>query len=331
LRCARRAPDTVSGPANGPDLAAPETGAVVMGTGIVSVALSLDGAQPLSRILLVLTAVAWGALALLVPARALRNPQRFRADARKPAALSWVAGTAVLGTRFVLLGWTAPGVALFVAALVLWGMLIGAVLGHWRTPTVGASLLLTVATQSLAVLAAVLAVHTRSSWLEVGALVPFGLGVASYGFVMARFDLRQLIVGRGDQWIIGGALAISTLAAGDLASGARSLAVLGRGHGPLEVLAVGLWAASIAWLPALVAAEVVHPRLGYDVRRWSTVFPLGMYAACSFVVGQLAEVGPVTSFARAWAWVALAGWAAVTAAMVSKLFAFRQDDSSRSA
>ena len=220
---------------------------------------------------------------------------------------------------------------LLAGALVLWGVLIAPVLGHWRTPTVGASLLLTVATQSLAVLAAAIAVRTRASWLEVAALVPFGLGLASYGFVMTRFDLRQLGIGRGDQWITGGALAISRLAAADLASGARSLEVLWRGHGPFEVLAVGLWAASMVWLPALVAAELVRPRLGYDVRRWSTVFPLGMYAACSFVVGGVAGAGAITSFARVWAWVALAGWAAVTAAMVRKLFAYGQDDPPRSA
>src|SRR5437764_2227698 len=99
-----------------------------MGTGIVSVALSLAGAETLSRILLVIAAVTWGALVLSVAARARRDPERFRADACRPAALSWVAGTAVLGTRLVLLGWTAPGVVLLAGALVLWGVLIGPVL-----------------------------------------------------------------------------------------------------------------------------------------------------------------------------------------------------------
>ncbi len=302
-----------------------------MGTGIVSVTLSLAGEETLSRILLGLTAAIWVMLAVAVPARAAHHPARFRAESCTPAALSWVAATAVVGARLALLGWTGVSTALLAMAVLLWALLIAPVLAHWRTPTVGTSLLLTVATQSLAVLAAALAVRTRSSWLEVGALLPFALGLASYGFVMTRFDLRQLGVGRGDQWITGGALAISTLAAGDLAAGARSLEVLGRGRGPLEVLAVGLWVASMVWLPALVAAEVVRPRLGYDVRRWSTVFPLGMYAACSFVVGEVAGAGAITSFARVWAWVALAGWVAVTAAMVRKLFALGQDDPSRSA
>jgi hypothetical protein len=308
---------------------APEAGAQVMGTGIVSVALSLDGAETLSRIVLAIAAAIWLMLAMLVPARAARNPARFRTQASRPAALSWVAGTGVLGARLVLLGWTGAGIGLLVAALVLWALLIGRVLAHWRTPTVGASLLLTVATQSLAVLAAALAVRTRTSWLESAALAPFAFGLASYVFVMVRFDLRQLAVGRGDHWITGGALAISTLAAGDIAAGARALAVLGRGHGALEVIAVGLWVASMAWLPALVLAEALRPRLHYDVRRWSTVFPLGMYAACSFSVGYVAHASAITTFAQVWVWVALAGWAAVAAGMVTKLFAVSQDDETR--
>jgi tellurite resistance protein TehA-like permease len=62
----------------------------------------------------------------------------------------------------------------------------------------------------------------------------------------------------------------------------------------------------MAWLPVLIAGEVAQPRPGYDVRRWATVFPLGMYAACSFTVGQVAGVSGITGFGRVWTWVAFA-------------------------
>ena len=55
-----------------------------MGTGIVSVALSLDGHQTLSKILLVITAVMWVALGALVPLRARRDRAEFVADLRYP-------------------------------------------------------------------------------------------------------------------------------------------------------------------------------------------------------------------------------------------------------
>ena len=296
---------------------APEAGAVVMGTGIVSVALFLDGWVTLSRILFVLAAGLWAILAVLVTARAARSPGHFRTEVQSVAALSWVAGTAVVGARVALLGWTGVAIALLGAAFVLWTMLLGPVLGSWKTPTVGVSLLLTVATESLAVLAATVGIHTRADWLELAALVPFGLGLSSYVFVMCRFDLRQLLTGRGDHWITGGALAISTLAAGNIAAGARALGILGHGRGALEDIVVALWVASVLWLPALLFAELLHPRPRYDVRRWSTVFPVGMYAACSYVAGAVAHVGAITRFAQVWVWVAVAVWAAVLGAMIA--------------
>jgi tellurite resistance protein TehA-like permease len=293
---------------------APEAGAQVMGTGIVSVALFLDGERILSRILLAIAIATWGALLALVASRAVRDPGRLREQARSPAALTWVAGTAVLDARVLLLGWTVVSEILLVVVLALWLLLVPRVLNHWRTPTNGGSLLLTVATQSLAVLAAAVALRVRGGWLLLAALVPFGLGLVSYLFVMARFDVRQLAVGRGDQWVTGGALAISTLAAGNITAGARGLAVLGHGS-VFEHVAVGLWVASMLWLPVLVASEVVHPRPDYDPRRWGTVFPFGMYGACSAVVGAAAHAPAITSFARVWVWVALAVWALVCAAM----------------
>jgi tellurite resistance protein TehA-like permease len=197
------------------------------------------------------------------------------------------------------------------------GLLTPPALAHWQTPTTGASLLLTVATQSLAVLSAALAVRTRANWLEFAALAPFALGLGSYVLVISRFDRSRLRFGRGDHWITGGALAISALAAGNIAAGANSLAVLGHGHEALRVISGGLWAGSMVWLPALVLAEVLHPRLGYDVRRWSTVFPVGMYAACSILVGRLADAEAITSFGLVWVWVAVVLWAAVFAAMIA--------------
>lgn len=296
--------------------APPEYGAVVMGTGIVSSALALDGFETISRILLVICAGAWIVLGALLGARLWRDRERLLRDARSPVAMTGVAATEVLGTRLALLGWHWAGIALLVIALALWVTLLGPVLTHWTVPTVGASFLLAVSTESLAVLSATLAALERAQWLLVAALVPFALGLCFYVFVLARFDMRHVGLGQGDQWVAGGALAISTLAAGRLAAGAKALAILGGGGGALEDLAIGLWVASMLWLAVLVLAEVLRPRLVYDLRRWSTVFPVGMYAACSFVVGSAASLGAATSFARVWVWIAVALWAVVFGAMV---------------
>jgi tellurite resistance protein TehA-like permease len=68
----------------------------------------------------------------------------------------------------------------------------------------------------------------------------------------------------------------------------------------------------------LLAAEVLRPRLHYDVRRWSTVFPVGMYAACSFVVGVVATAPAITDFARIWVWVGVAVWLITFTAMTRR-------------
>jgi tellurite resistance protein TehA-like permease len=120
-------------------------------------------------------------------------------------------------------------------------------------------------------------------------------------------------VGQGDHWVSGGALAISTLAAGRIAIGAPLLQRLW--PSALQDVSDVLWACSMAWLPALIVAELIRPRLHYDVRRWATVFPLGMYAACSFDAGRAASVGGLIDFAKVWVWIAFAGWCVVFAAM----------------
>jgi tellurite resistance protein TehA-like permease len=296
----------------------PAAGTEVMGTGIVSIALSLDGQETLSRGVLAIAAVIWVALAVLLPLRAARDPAGFRADARTPGALTAAVATAVLGTRLTLLGWAWAGIAALVIAFVLWAALLRPVLASWKSPTVGVSLLLAVSAESLAVLAATLAAPEHARWLLIAALVPFGLGLGLYVFVISRFDLNQLAVGRGDHWITGGALGISALAAGKIAAGAKAVGIVGGGGGALEDIAIGLWVLTMLWLLVLLFAEARWPRFRYDARRWSTVFPLGMYAASSFAVGVVAHAGAITTFARVWVRIGLASWAIVFVATIGR-------------
>jgi tellurite resistance protein TehA-like permease len=296
----------------------PASGAVVMGTGIVSVALSLDHFETLSRILLVIAAVAGIALGVLLAGRVRRQRPRLRREARSPAALTGVAGTAVLGARLAMLGWTWAGIALLVIASAFWLALIGPVLVHWATPTVGVSQMLSVATESLAVLCVALAAGERDDWLFYVALAPFLLGLAFYAFVISRFDLRQILIGRGDHWIVGGALAISALAAGKITLGAHDLHQLSGLGGAPKTISVVLWALTLAWLPVLLGTEFLRPRLTYEVRRWSTVFPAGMYAACSFVVGAAAKIPAIADFAHVWVWVSFGVWLVVFVGMLRR-------------
>ena len=54
----------------------------------------------------------------------------------------------------------------------------------------------------------------------------------------------------------------------------------------------------------LGAVRIFQPVHGYDVRRWATVFPFGMYAACSFTVGAVTGVTGIVRFGQVCTWFA---------------------------
>lgn len=294
------------------------SGAVVMGTAIVSTALSLDGREALSRILLVVAAGAWVVLGVLLVDRLVRRHTPARLGAGSPAALSGVAATAALGARLVPLGWTAVGAGLLVCALGLWCALLRPVLREWTTPVAGSGFMLTVSTETLAVLAAEVAARERATWLLAVASALFLLGLGCYVFVLAGFDVREVGYGRGDHWVAGGALAVCALAGGKIALAAKTLATLHAVAAVLRGLSLAVWGLGIAWLVVLVAVEVLRPRVRYDIRRWSTVFPLGMYAASGFTLGTVLHASAITTFARIWVWVAAAAWLAAFAALLDR-------------
>jgi tellurite resistance protein TehA-like permease len=174
------------------------------------------------------------------------------------------------------------------------------------------------------VLAALLGVRLALVWPALVALLPFVVGLAAYPAVLARFDFGQLRTGAGDQWVSGGALAITTLATALIAKATASSHELAALHGALRIAAVVLWALTIAWLPVLIGSEVRWRRHGYDVRRWATVFPLGMYSAMSYATGTIAGVDALVEFADTWARVALAAWIATVVGLTRRLIDRRE-------
>lgn len=286
-----------------------------MATGIVSTAMDAAGHEAISRALIVATAVAWIALGATFLRRLRRDRARWRREAGRPSALTAVTGTAVLGTGLAQLGWPTAGWAVLVIASGLCMILMRSVLRVKPLPSAGLSFLLVVAPQSLAVLLAALAEQQGTKWPAFMAMLPFAAGLCAYPVVLARFDLDQVRRGAGDQWVAGGALAISTLACADIAAAATSGAI----HEALRIGCLVLWVATIGWLPVLLGSEVRWPRTHYDVRRWATVFPLGMYAAMSVDAGRATGINAIASFGKGWAWVALAAWAATAIGLVRRL------------
>ena len=287
------------------DAIPPASGGIVLACGIVSVDLNSDHQPVLSAIMLWFAAGVWLLLAVMLGMRLAYQRDRLGREARSPAAFTGAAGTAVLGTRLAIADYHVAAAALLAVAGLCWALLVVPVLRHWKAPTAGISFLLAVATESLAVLGATLAVSYRAGWLVSAAVVAHVLGLACYVFfTAARFDPRDLLTGRGDHWIAGGALAISALSGGKITQAADALGQFSGLHQVFTISTLVLWCLAMAWLLPLITGEILRPRLGYDIRRWATVFPLGVYAAASFTTGQVTGITGITGFGQVWTWVA---------------------------
>nr|WP_308402315.1 tellurite resistance/C4-dicarboxylate transporter family protein [Streptomyces sp. AN091965] len=291
------------------DEVTPAAGACVMATGIISVGLHLTGHEVLSKLFLVLAALLWLLLAADFVGLLVRDRARWTAAAITPPALTAVAATTVLGTRLSLLDWQGAALALLLVAALVWPVLLLAVVRHWRRRGMpGGVFLVCVATQGLAVLAATLCLAGEGDWLGDAALACFVLGLLLYGEALLRFDLRQVWRGAGDQWVAGGALAISALAGSKLMAVPR--------YEGLRAVTYVLLGLALAWYAALAVAEAAAVRLRYDVRRWATVFPLGMTAVAALSAGAVADVPGLRLLGRVLLWVAVAVWGLVWVGVV---------------
>jgi hypothetical protein len=289
-----------------------------MASGIVSIGLQLTGYESLSLAVLAVACVAWLALAADFVARLLRDRPRWVAEAGTPGALTAVAATTVLGTRFSALGRQTLAAALLALAAVLWPWLLVRVVRYAKRPMPGSVFLVCVATEGLAVLGASVAKAEATAWLAYAALAFFWLGLALYLFALSRFDLRQVVTGPGDHWVAGGALAISAVAGARLIAAGKAQHLWNNDDtSVLHTVTFGLLLLDLGWYAVLLFAEVARPRLGYDVRRWSTVFPLGMTATAALSVAtslphpEYREVGEVLL------WVAVVAWLAVAVGAVA--------------
>ncbi len=286
----------------------PGAGAVVMATGIVSLGLSLDGYRVLSRIWLVATSAAWVMLAVRAVALVVARAGTVRA--RSPASLTVVAATSVLAAGLRTAGFTTLPAVLLGLATAIWVM-ISALLLVRPLPSTGTSFMVTVAPESLAGVAAILARELHATWLVYAALALSAVGVALYALALRRFDLAQIRDGLGDHWIAGGALAITALSLAQLSAACSAEASLRSISGTVGNIALAVWIAACVWLVVLAAAELRWRRLQYHLRRWSTLFPIGMYAASGLEVARVAGFGAAASFARVWIWLGVALWFAL--------------------
>jgi tellurite resistance protein TehA-like permease len=320
--------------------------ALVMATGIVSLAAHFLSYDAIAYVLFGLNVVNYVVLWLLSLERLVWFPDRVRQDlashTRGPGFLTTVAGTAVLGTEFaVLTPLVSIATALLILSIVLWfllmyGFLIQTVIASAK-PSMeaglsGAWLLLTVSTQSIAVLSATLAPYAGGQEVVLLSIatVAFLLGCMLYLPVIALIFDRWTFVHMAPEeltppyWITMGATAISTLAANRLIGNGGDWELLHQIQPFVEGLALMFWAFGTWWIPLLLILGgwrhlAQHVPLTYDPQLWSMVFPLGMYSVATFALAQSTSLGVLYTIARIGGYVALAAWVVVFVGLLRRL------------
>ncbi len=317
---------------------------MAMATGIVSLAAHLLQLPFVAHVLFQLNVVMYALLWLLNAARLARYPRRFLADLidhlRGPGFFTMVAATGVLGSQYVVLQADyRAGLALWWLALGLWVGLTYAIFAAFtvkqRKPTLdqgigGGWLLAVVATQSIAVLGALLAPHINpayqlemnflalSMWLWGGMLYIWIMTLIFYRYTFFRLAVGDL---SPPYWINMGAMAISTLAGSLLIANAAEAPFLHALLPFLKGFTVFYWAAGSWWIPMLLVLGlwryvVRRFPLRYDPLYWGAVFPLGMYAACTHEMAAAMGFDFLDFLPKIFLYAALAAWTAAFAGLL---------------
>ena len=281
--------------------------ALVMATGIIAVGADQQEVDWLAEPLFAIAIVAYVVLAGLLVARLVRYPRRLVADltshAKGFAFLTVVAATNVLGSAAIVLhDWRGVAWALWYTSLALWAVLaytpLIAVVLRSPKPGLGAGIngswfLLTVSTESIAVLGALLLARSGSDALAFVCLAAFALGLVLYLIVMTmvflRWTFQALEPTEADPpaWIAAGAVAITVLAGSNLLLARDSSVRIERVAPFVEGIVVLAWATATFWFPLMVAIGIWRHivrkvPLRYHPSYWAMVFPLGMYGVATY-------------------------------------------------
>lgn len=321
--------------------------ALVMATGIISIAADVMGLRPIAVGLLGLNIFAYVVLWILTALRVIWFPRQFFQDLtdhhRGPDFLTTTAGTCVLGSQFIRIT-GAYGVAtiLWAFGILLWVGFNYAVFAALTVKKIkpslgegiaGAWLIGVVAAQSIAVLSALLAPHWQEPyrlatnflalcmWLWGGMFYIWMISLIFYRYTFFKFAPGDLTP---PYWIDMGAMAISAFAGTLLIVNAPDAALLQALLPFLKGFTILYWATGTWWIPMLVILTiwqylVKEFPLTYNPLDWGAVFPLGMYTVATLGAAQTLDLEFLNFIPHYFIYIALLAWFAALLGLLRRL------------
>ncbi|MCC7096182.1 MAG: tellurite resistance/C4-dicarboxylate transporter family protein [Thermomonas sp.] len=323
---------------------------MVMATGILSVASHLLGVPVLPEALFAVNVVLFLTIGLLALARLCWHPKLVIGDLMNhlnaPGFFTFVAACSILGAQSLLLAKSLPlalllgGIGLLAWILLTYAIFTALTIKQDKPPLDkginGGWLLAVVATQSMAVLAALVSDHlpqpvrmelnffALSMWLWGGMLYIWMMSLIFYRYTFFTFSPADL---SPPYWINMGAMAISTLAG--------TLLILNAPHAPflqsilpfIKGFTIFYWATGTWWLPMLIVLAIWRHGVRrfpfhYDPMYWGAVFPIGMYAACTTRLEHAMDLHFFGWLPHVMLWAGLLAWSVLFAGQLSALGGF---------
>jgi tellurite resistance protein TehA-like permease len=326
---------------------APSNFAMVMATGIVSLAAERLGMHTIAVAMMWLNVILFAGFITLFVLRVAGEPRGVLADLtdhqKGPTFFTLVAATGILASQMLLIG-ALPSVAiiLWLVSILLWMgstyVIFTAFTIKQQKPELdrgitGAWLLAVVATQSVAVVSALIAPQwgqpTRmtinffalSMWLWGGMLYIWMISLIFYRYTFFRFSPDDLTP---PYWINMGAMAISTLAGDLLIVNSPDAPFLHSLLPFLKGFTVFYWATGTWWIPMLVILGIwrhVNRRFPfhYDPLYWGAVFPLGMYTVATLQLSSALELPFLEIIPDVFFVIAMVAWLATFSGFLRNL------------